>query len=178
MILDRLSSRERKILYVVIALLFVLFGYHGVFQPVLSKLGGLDEEIFVFQMKLRKGRIFLRQRDEILEEAQKYPNLERIEAGSDEEELARLLNYIEQTARNAQVSLSDVKPQQVKSDKVSKSYVVELGAESLLNQLIEFIYQLQNSPQLLMIERIEMSPKEDNSPLLRSFVVIKRVVVQ
>ena len=176
--LSKLSPREKKILYVVGVLLMVVFGYHGIWRPMREKFGSLDEEIFDTEMRLRKAKIFYRQRQDILEEAKKYPNLEQMEAGTDEEEIARVLNLIEQTARKAGVSLSDVKPQQVRSDKVSKSYVVELNAESEIKQLVEFIYELQYSPLLLKVEQLNTAPKQEKSTTLRSFLVVSRVVVK
>lgn len=176
--LARLTGREQKILYGVFALLLFVVGYHGVWTPVMGKFTDLDEQIFAMEMKLRKAKIFYRQRSEILEESKKFQNLEQLDAGSDEEEIARLLNLVEQTARQAGVSLSDVKPQQVRADKASKSFVVELNAESDLRQLIEFTYGLQFSPQLLKVEQVNASPKEEKSATLRSFLVVSRVVVK
>lgn len=177
-LLNKMSPREQKILYVVIGLLIVLMGYHAVWTPAQEKFETLNNEIFAMQMKIRKAKTFLRQKDDILEESQKYPNLEKMDAGTDEEEIAQLLNFIEQGARDTGVRLSDVKPQQVQSDKWSKRYVVELNAESGVSELIEFVYLMQHSEQLLKIDRIDTAPKEEQSGELRSFIVVTRVVVK
>ena len=176
--LSKLSGREKKILYVVIVMLVLVFGYHGIARPLAEKLTNLDMEVFAMQMKLRKAKIFLRQKDEILEESKKYANLSQMDAGSDEEEIARLLNLIEQTARKSGISLSDVKPEQVRSDKAVKRYVVQLNAESTLEQLMGFVYDLEHSPQILKIEKINTAPKEDKSPSLRSTITVTRVVLK
>ena len=174
----KLTPREKKIFGVVVALLVLMMGYHGVWTPVAQKLGQLDDEIFAMEMKLRKAKTHIRQREDIVEESKKFPNLEQIDGGTDEEEIARLLNLIEQTARKDGVSLSDVKPQPVKSDKTTKRFEVELNAESALEQMISFIYDLEHSPELLKIERVDTSPKEENSPVLRSSFVVARVVMK
>lgn len=174
----KLTPREQKILIVTVLLALVAVGYYGVWRPGLEKFLSLDEQIFAMQMKLRKAKIFLRQKDEILAEAKKYPNLAQMDAGKDEEEIARLLNLIEQTARRSGVSLSDVKPQQVQSDKVSKRFAVELHAESPLEQLVIFLHELQVSAELLKIEQVQTSPKEEQSQVLRSYLVVTRVVVK
>ena len=178
MILQKLTSREKKILSVVIGLLILVTGYHGVLTPLSSKINEMDTEIFAMQMKLRKAKTFIRQGDAIREEAKKHPNLSQMDAGTDEEEIARLLNFIEQTARQVGVSLSDVKPEPVQSDKVSKRYSVELNAESNLDQLMEFVYSLEHSPQILKINKITTALKEEKSTALRSFLVVERVVVK
>ncbi len=178
-LLQKLSTREKKILAGVVILLFLVLGYHGVWRPMMAKLNDLDDEIFAAEMKIRKAKTFIRQREEIQEEAKKYPNLSRMDAGSDEEEIARLLNFIEQSARKLGVSISDVKPQAVQSDKLSKRYMVELNAESGLKELASFIYELEHSPELLKIERVDTNPKDEKTAaVLRSFLTITRVVVK
>ncbi len=178
MILNKLSVREKKIFYVVVGMFLFLVAYHGVWRPIMVKLLQLDDEAFAMQMKFRKAKVFLAQRQEIQEEAKKNPGLEKLDAGSDEEEIAKLLNFIEQTARKTQVSLSDVKPQPVKSDKQSKSYHVELNAEAGLEQLIDFIYEIEHSPQLLRLEQVNTALKEEKATALKAFLVVSRVVVK
>ena len=176
--LEKLTVREKKILAWVIALLVLVIGYHGIWRPMTAKLSELDDEIFAMELKLRKAKVFVRQRDEILEMSKKYPNLEQMDAGTDQEEITKLLTFIEQTARKTGVSISDMKPQPVKSDKITKRYGVELNAESDMKQLIEFSYHLQNSEELLSVEEVTTSPKEEKSPILRTFLVVSRVVVK
>ncbi len=178
MILSKLSEREKKILYVVVALLIVLFGYHGVWNPMQAKLATMDEEIFAMQMKLRKAKIFIRQKSDVEEAAKKFANLEQMDAGTDEEEIARLLNLIEQTARKNGVSLSDVKPEPVKSDKITKRYTIELNAEASLESLMPFIYEIEHSPEILKIEKTNINPKEDKSSVMRASIVVTRVMVK
>ncbi len=174
----KLTPREQKILFVTVFFAVIAAGYYGVWRPALAKFLSLDDEIFAMEMKLRKSKIFLRQKDEIMAEAKKYPNLAQMDAGKDEEEIARLLNLIEQTARKAGVSLSDVKPQQVQSDKVSKRFAVELHAESTLEQLTIFLYNIQVSSELLKVEQVQTAPKEEKSQILRSFLTVTRMVVK
>ncbi len=177
-ILDKLSAREKKIAYTVVALLILVFGYRGIWRPFIEKLTSMDGEIFTMQLKLRKAKTFILQREQVMEEAKKYPNLEQMDAGSDEQEIARLLNLLEQKARRLGVSISDVKPNQLLSDKISKRFMVELNAECELGQLVDFIYELQNAPERLKIDRIEVATKEDKSAVLRSSFVVTRVVVK
>jgi Tfp pilus assembly protein PilO len=176
--LSKLSAREKKIAYVVAGLLIFVFGYHAVLTPMMQKFSDLDDEIFAMQMRLRKAKTFLRQKDQVKEASTKFTNLEQMDAGSDEEEIARLLNSIEQTARKNGVSLSDVKPQPVRSDKITKQFVVELNAEAGLSSLVDFIYELENSPQMLRLGKVTLSPKDDKSPTIRAFLVVNRTVVK
>lgn len=176
--LPELNPREKKIGYVVVALLGVMITYHGIIRPMGQKFSSLDDEIFSMQMRLRKAKTLIRQKNDVFEASKKYVNLEKMDAGTDEEEIARLLNFIEQTARKDNASLSDVKPQPVKSDKVTKVYTVELNAEGELNSLMELVYELEHSEQLLKIERVDMSPKEEKSAILRATLVVSRVVVK
>lgn len=175
--IEKLSAREKKIGLVTVGLLLAVISYHGIWRPVTAQIDQIEEQIFALQLKIRKANIFLNQKEEILEAAKKIPNLDQLTARKDEEEIASLLNYIEQTARKTGVALSDVKPQQVKFDKISKFYVIELNAESSLKQIVEFAYDLQSSGQMLTIEQTDLAPKEEGSTLLRAFIVVTRAVV-
>lgn len=177
-ILDRMSPREKKILYVVIGMLVLLVIYHGALIPVEKKFSELNNEIFSMQLKIRKAKTFLRQKDDIYEQADKFSNLEQMDAGTDEEEIARLLNFIEKTARKNGVGLSDVKPQQVQADKWSKRFVVELNSESGVPELIRFVYEIQNSEQMLKVEKVDMAPTQEQSKIMRSFLIVTKVVVK
>lgn len=176
--LMKLNEREKKIFYVVLALLVALVGYHGIWTPMTHKFSELDDEIFATQMRLRKAKTLIRQKKDVEDASKKYVNLEKMDAGTDEEEIARLLNFIEQTARKDNASLSDVKPQPGKSDRVTKEYTVDLNAEGELSALIEFIYELEHSEQLLRIEKVDMAPKEEKSAILRATLTVTRIVVK
>ena len=175
--LTKMSPREKKIAVLTGVLLMVMVGFHGVWMPVTDKLDELNDQIFALQLKMRKAKTLIRQREDVKEEAKKFPNLEKMEAGSDEEEIANLLALIEQTARKTKVSLSDVKPEQVQSDKVSKRYRVELNAESGITELIRFVFEIERSQELLKVEAVDSTPKEEESSILRSSIVVTRVVV-
>ena len=176
--LTKMTLREKKIFYLAAFFVFVLFAWHGLLRPAAGKFGELSDETFVMELKVRKAKTLIRQKDDILAEAKKYPNLERLSAGSDEEETARLLNLIEQTARTAGVSLSDVKPETAKTDKWTKRFEVNLQAESNLEQLITFIYELEHSEQLLKIEKVESSLKDDKTSALRTQLTVVRIVTK
>lgn len=177
-VLTKLTAREKKIFYIASFFVFVLFAYHGLWHPASEKFAELEDETFVAEMRLRKAKTLVRQKDDILEEAKKYPNLAQLDAGTDEEETARLLNLIEQTARKNGVSLSDVKPESVKTDKWTKRFEVGLQAESNLQQMIDFVYELEHSPQLLKIEKVEMNLKDDKSSVIRSQLTVARTVTK
>lgn len=174
--LTKLSAREKKILYLTLTVLLIAGGYHGVWRPLQAKIVSMDDEIFSMEMQLRKAKTYLRQKDQIIEEAAKYPNLSQLEGGTDEEETARILSLVEQAARKNGMSISDVKPNPIKSDKWMKRFEVELNGESTLEQLTQFVYELEHSPQMLKVEEISSAPKEEKSPVLRSQMTVVRTV--
>lgn len=175
---SKLKPSERMLLVIVGVLLACGFAYYGGWKPIQAKFSALDEEIFSMQLRLRKSKILVHQRDQVLEEAKKYPNLQGMDARKDEEENASLLSFIEEEARRARITLSDVKPQSMNEDRLTKRYTVELIIESGMKELIEFVYHLQFSTQMLKVVRAEMAPKEEGSAVLRSSLVMERVVVK
>ena len=172
----KLSAREKRILYIALAFILLAGGYQGIWRPFNEKILTVDEEIFSMEMKLRKAKIYLLQKDQIMEESKKYPNLAQLDAGTDEEETARILSLIEQSARKFGVSLSDVKPNPIQSDKWTKRFEVELNGECTLEQLTQFVFELEHSAQMLKVEQLGSTPKEEKSPVLRSQMTVVRTV--
>ena len=65
----------------------------------------------------------------------------------------------------------------VKVAALYKKYTIELEAEGEMAQLTSLIYQLQNSPQLLKVEKMQMSAKSGSSGILKSRLVISKIKV-
>ncbi len=175
---SKLKPSERILFVIVLVLLALGFAYYGGWKPIQAKFASLDDEIFSMQLRLRKAKILVHQRDQILEESKKYPNLQGMDARKDDEENASLLGFIEEEARKASITLSDVKPQSMSEDRLTKRYTVELVVEAEMKALIAFVYHLQFSPQMLKVQRAEMAPKEEGSAILRGNLVMERVVVK
>src|SRR5918992_6362580 len=90
----RLSPRERAIVYGVAVVVLVLATERFVYQPIVGRLAELDEEILVTEGQVRKNLREIAARETVRAAYEQYAT-HTAPAGSDEEEMARLLGEIE-----------------------------------------------------------------------------------
>lgn len=175
-ILTRFSKRERLILYGALLFVFLMFLDRMVIAPVFQKVESLDEEIRNRESNIRKDMRILAQKDRILSEAAKYATFLG-DRKSEDEEMTSLLKEVEAQADKASVYLADIKPAGSKEVGVSKKYLVTLNCEAQMEQIVNFMYNIENSSKLLAIEKYQITPKSKESSVAKCSLTISRIVM-
>jgi len=173
---NRLSKRERQIAYVSIVLIACVFFDKVAFSPVMRKLESLNGEIKVQVMKLEKSMYIVLQESLISSEYKKFVQ-DIKQAQSDEETVAGLLSSIEKMANSVSVTIQDMKPAPVEKFEFYKRYVIKIGAEAKISNLVDFIYQLENSPQLLRVADFRLTPQKKESFLKIEMTVTEVLII-
>ena len=88
-----------------------------------------------------------------------------------------MLKEIENIANNAAIYLIDMKPMGLKGDESSRKYTVTLNCEAQLEQVADFMYSIEDSEELLTIEKYQMSPKARDSSVVRCRMTISKLVM-
>lgn len=173
----RLPKREKTILYVVICVISLLILDRLIISPVISKMKSLDKEIKTKESDIKKDLRILARKDRILAENVKYGSfLDSFESGDDQ--AASALREIEEYADKASVYLIDMKPTSAKDGGAAKKYLINLNCEAQMEQLVSFMYNIENSKELLTIERFQISPKSKGSSIARCNMVISKTITQ
>lgn len=176
MILPGLSKRERRILYLAIVVgLFSLF-CNFLLEPAVKHWRDVNQQVASKEAKLKKNLKIVSQKEVIEVAFEKYAGYAKME-GSEEEEMAVLLSEIERLASRSVVRITDIKPQPIRDMKFYKRFNVECEAEATIGELSAFLYELQNSPQLLKVERLQINTKSTQSSLLKSYILITKVLI-
>ncbi len=173
--LSRLSKKERKLFYITVAVASLFFLERVVFRPVLNKLESLNEKVSVEEKKLEKSMTILAQEDSISGEYKKFAQGIKQEQ-SDEEAIAGLLSSIEKMANSVSVFVLDMKPGAVEKGESYKIYSVKVEAEAKMNNLSDFIYQLENSPKLLRVSDFRVSPQKKETVLKVSMTITEVLI--
>lgn len=176
MFLSRLSRRERYILYSCVTVIVMVFSDKLVFRPVMNKIENLNKEILIHERKLEKSMRILQQDDSITKEYEKYAKHIK-QRSSDEETTAVFLSDIEKIAKEALVSFLDVKPSPPEEAGFYKRYIIKIEAEAKINHLIDFIYRLEKAPQLLRVVEFRLSPKAEESDILKIYIVVSEILI-
>jgi len=172
--LGRLSKREKLVLYLAVFFVSLTLLDRLVISPISSKMRALDKEIRDKASGIKKDLRILAQKDRISAESVKY-NSFLDKNKSEEEETASLLKEIESLASKSTVYLIDMKPGGVKEVDRSKKYLVNLNCEAQMEQLVDFMYNIENSLKLLIIEKYQINPKSRDSSIARCTMTVSKI---
>lgn len=174
--LAHLSKREKIIFYCAVCFILVMLLDRLIISPVYSRIHTLNKEIKGRESDIKRGLHILTQKDKILSESAKFdPFFET--AKTEEEEMTSVLKEIESLANKASVYLIDMKPGTIKTMGELKKYQVNLSCEAQMEQIINFMYDIEYSNKLLMIEKYQMSPKSKESSVVVCNLSISKVVI-
>ncbi|OIO81362.1 MAG: hypothetical protein COZ98_01715 [Candidatus Omnitrophica bacterium CG_4_8_14_3_um_filter_43_15] len=170
-----LSKREKNIFIALIIIISVSAFYAVVLEPAVKKWSGMDSQIALRQVKLKKYLGAVRDLKEYSAEYKKYIAAIK-KSGSDEEYMAFVSSQIEETARNSGVYIRALKPSAVKSDKLYKKFIVETELDSPVKDLAGFLYQLQSPERMLKVDSMSLIATSGGSDSVKARVFISTVL--
>ncbi len=173
--LSRLSKKEKRLFYITVAIVSIVFLDRAVFKPVINKLESFNGKISVEEKKLEKSMLILAQEQAITSEYKKFAENIKQEQ-SDEEAIAILLSYLEKMANSVSVFILDMKPAPVEKSEFYKKYAVKIEAEAKISNLTDFIYQLENSPKLLRVSDFRLTPQKKETVLKINMTVTEVLI--
>ena len=172
----RMSKKEKKLFLIATICISLAIFSRVVLFPALGKSADLNHQIQLKKRMIENSLRLLNQKEEIQDESRKYARYlgKRLSEG---EEIATLLKEIEDIAKKSQVLLIDLKPSSAERIDFYTEHKVEVETESDTNQLITFIYNLQNSESILRVQKFHISPKADNISIVKGYLTITKVFV-
>lgn len=172
--LSNLSKREKAIVLLTVSVVVLAVIYLSAVEPLLARFNKLNSEIGLKKRKLEKIYQLLGHREKIEAEYEKLVRA-TIKESSDEEIIASILNQMEALARSSGVQINNIRPERVKEEAGYKRLSIEVSTESNVDALFKFIYNLETSPALLKIERLQISPSRKQDGLVEATFNIVRI---
>ena len=176
MLVNRLSGREKTLFISGAIIVACILVYIFAFEPIWTEWKKLNELIYSKSIKLVKNRRILGQEKQITKFYNEYAKDIKME-GSVEEETAKILKEIENIARTSSTYIADIKPNKVKDMGFYKEYFVELEAEGDIANLAKFIYELQDSKQILKVRHLRINPKAGENNKLKGYMIVTKVLI-
>lgn len=176
MFLKHLSGRERNIFYLAVIIILLVILYAFAVEPLRKKWRDLNESVSSKEMQLLKNQKILSQKDIITQLYDKYAENIRMK-GTVEEETAIILREIENIARTSNTYITDIKPLKVEDKEFYKVYSVELETEGNMPDLSKFIYDLQNSKQILKVRYLRLNPKDEVGDMLKGYMIVTKILI-
>ena len=174
--LSKLKPREQLLAWATAGVMLACLFFRFAVEPVLDRLESLHRETALRAKQWVAYRRTLSGRDEILRVANRYQYLMQ-GSTSDDEETSRLLKEVESIARSARVTVMNLKPRPVESSNMVKWYEVVIDTECSLKGLTRFIYEIEQSPLLLRVDRLDAKQDEKLQNPLKATLQISKVVI-
>ena len=174
--LSNLSKREKLILYGAVFFISLTIIDRLILSPIFYKMKSLDKEIQEQESSIKNNLHILAQKDRISTESDKYASF-ITNSKTAEEETTSVLKEVEIMANQASVYLIDLKPIEPKTLGFYKQYSVNLNCEGQMEQIINFMYSIENAKTLLIIDRYQITPKSKESSVARCSMTVSKIVI-
>ena len=174
--LGRLSKKDRIIFYIAVFIVSLVILDRAIISPVFSKIRSLNKEIQDQQVNIKKNLRLIAQKDRILSESSKYSSFLGDSSLSDDEQVTSVLKELEILANKSSVYLVDMKPGGIKESGSSKRILINLNCEAQMEQLVDFMYNMENSNSLISIEKYQITPKAKESSVAKCSISVVKIV--
>ncbi len=171
-----LYKRERNIVIIIAGILFLLAVYSFVFAPLIEKLAFVNREIEGKELKLIKNKKILSREQPVADSYKKYEQYLKQNV-SDEQTMASILSDIEAVAHEVNIQVNDMKPRKVKRVDFYNSFAVEIECEGKLQEIIKFLYKLQNPPHLLRAEKVRLEKQVVSGATLKCYLLSTKILI-
>lgn len=177
MFTKKLSPREKKYFWTAVVVIFFALIYHFFIQRLVNEFKKVCDDTYLIEGKIKKSIYILSQSNRINKEYEQFGAYFREKAKSDDEEETRMSSLIDGKARVSGVSINNMKPYAAKGIKSYKNYSIEIEAESRIGPLLNFIYELESAQEMLKVEKLGLSVKEEGKPVFKVSMQISKMVV-
>jgi chorismate mutase len=174
--LGHLSKKDRIFFYIAVLVVSLLILDRAIISPVFSKIISLNKEIQDKQANIKKNLRILAQKDKILTQGAKYSSFLGDSKLTDDEQVTQVLKELESLASKSSVYLVDMKPAGIKESGSSKKIFINLNCEAQMEQLVDFMYNMENSDSLIFIEKYQLTPKSKESSVAKCSISVNKVV--
>ena len=172
----KMSPREKAGIAVAAIVVLVVFVDRFIVNPMAVRMHRLNTEIKAGENALRLDTGLAGQKGAVSAEYGKYSAYVR-KSGSDEEEQTKMFSEIEELERKSGVSPLNMKAIAPRAVDFYRKYEVELEVEGEMEQIVNFLYLLNNSPQLLRAEKVTLNPRDRDSAAVRAKMNVTKVVM-
>lgn len=154
-----LGTREKVFVAGAAGIVLLLLFYLLVFEPLRAHARRLDRQIVAAQRQVQE--MYTLQR----EYRQHKTVLDRINAQLARQHNFSLFSRLEELARktNTRNSIDYMRPTVSAPSEAYEEEAVEIKMEGVtLEQLVSYLYEIENSPQFMKIKRLYLKPRLDN----------------
>lgn len=172
----KLTKKEKKIFYVASAVVLLMVFDKLVVTPVFLKMRLLNQQIVEKETEIKKNMRLLAQKDHILALKNKYKGFLTDEDDTDVIKQS-LIKDVESLANKTSIYLIDIKPTGIRDEGGVKKYNAGLNFEAEMEEVTDFIHNIESSKSFLTIKSYQITPKMKNSSIAKCSMTISKIVI-
>lgn len=167
------NKREKVFVFLAFGVVISSIGFNLLIAPVLKKNDALNREISINKARLNRYTRLLNQKEYIEE---KYGEFAPGVSLSEESREARVsvLSELETLSEISNIRIIDLRPEAYRSQAAHAGIDIDLRTEGAMEEYLKFIYDIESSPFLLRIKRLQLNTRP-NSPLLEGVFSISQL---
>ena len=172
-----LSPKEKKILFAAALFALVALFDRLLVGPSLGRLHDIDDSIVKEVDSIQQNIRFLAHRDKIIKEAAVFKDFFSKDVKTEEEVIAGFLRKIETIASESQVETSKITPAGQDYQKDHLKYYVSLDCSGKFENITNFIYAVNNSRELLKVEKINLLGNTRDAEKVQANLTISKMII-
>lgn len=178
MFMKNLSKRERNAAFTTVAILAIALFYNFIVDPIAREWQSLNFQISSKTETLKKDLKLLSMEKELDRNYSKFSKYIR-SAGSQDEEVADLLAYLESVSRSDSCLITNIKPIGAKEYAAYKEVLIDISAEADASRFLKFLYDIENSKNMILkVRRLTLTSTMGQANALRGSFVIGKIIVE
>jgi Tfp pilus assembly protein PilO len=147
-------------------------------KPYLKVLSSLNRDIASLEAKLLKAAHYIKKKTAIEDDFREAIRNLKLEQGvSAEQQIARILIELENLGGLSGARISGIKPKPMKNYDFYSEFIIELRFEAQIEEAAKFIYEIQQSRELLKIEKLQLNIKSADSSLLEGYLQVRKISI-
>ncbi|MFC1632047.1 hypothetical protein ACFL1I_01745 [Candidatus Omnitrophota bacterium] len=175
MFFANLSQRERRLIQLTLAVISLTVVYSFIVRPLAANWQELNRQILEQEIELKSNIRYISQKEQVRDIYRQLAGVIQ-KGGVDEEEVTALLRFVEKTAKDSTLHISNIRPKPIKDLVFCKKYILEMNCQATMEGYIKFIYTLQQSEQLIRVENLRITAAKSSSPQLKARLIISKIL--
>ena len=164
----RLTNNQKLLLYVAAGVCFIVIVDRFFISDFRSRLNTLGQQVRLEEARLKRNLTIQKTKDTITKDYEYCKPFLELTSVDENEIIAGLLKEIENLARLSGATVINLSPYETKEEAQQyRKYRATLRLEANLQQLLNFLYNVQNSELLIKLDRMAVATKGEEVHVLR-----------
>ncbi len=176
--LSSLSDKEKRYLYIASFIVLIALVDRFFLAPVLNRIELIEDEIKQEKVSILRDTKFLLYKDKILKESKIFDKYFSKEAKDPDVINAEFLSTLEKLATESKVNLVKSSPLSPKQYDGYAQYYASLDCIGNLKDIMQFMYSIDTSKELLKVISFNLSPKRGGNGKINASMTISKLLVE